>query len=123
MEKLLERLFVIPGVKRPFGLDVILDIVPVAGDIPAPLPPTEAQSARLTEFNRLSERMPPEARPAASAEVAANELFDGSQLPAGGSMQPVNCDVPALGGTLPKAGNDDPKRPCTVAELVRGNCR
>lgn len=35
MEKLLEHLFVIPGIKRPIGLDVILDLVPVAGDIAA----------------------------------------------------------------------------------------
>ena len=28
MEKLLERLFVIPGINRPIGLDVILDLVP-----------------------------------------------------------------------------------------------
>jgi len=35
MEKLLERLVVIPGVNRPVGLDVILDIVPVVGDIAA----------------------------------------------------------------------------------------
>jgi Domain of unknown function (DUF4112) len=33
MERLLERLFVIPGTKRSVGLDVILDVVPVAGDI------------------------------------------------------------------------------------------
>ena len=35
MEKLLERLFVIPGIRQPIGLDVILDLVPVAGDIAA----------------------------------------------------------------------------------------
>lgn len=35
MEKLLERLLVIPGIKQPIGLDVILDLVPVAGDIAA----------------------------------------------------------------------------------------
>jgi hypothetical protein len=35
MEKLLERLVVIPGINRPVGLDVILDIVPVVGDIAA----------------------------------------------------------------------------------------
>ena len=33
MEKLLERLFVIPGLNRPIGLDVILDVVPGVGDI------------------------------------------------------------------------------------------
>jgi hypothetical protein len=33
MEKLLERLFVIPGTNRQVGLDVILDLVPVVGDI------------------------------------------------------------------------------------------
>ncbi len=33
MEHLLERVVVIPGLNRPAGLDVILDIVPVAGDI------------------------------------------------------------------------------------------
>lgn len=31
MERLLERLIVIPGINRPLGLDVILDIVPFAG--------------------------------------------------------------------------------------------
>jgi hypothetical protein len=35
MEKVLERLFVIPGTKREVGLDVILDLVPVVGDIAA----------------------------------------------------------------------------------------
>ena len=35
MEKLLERLFVIPGTKQSVGLDAILDVVPVAGDIVA----------------------------------------------------------------------------------------
>jgi hypothetical protein len=35
MEKILERLFVIPGTKQPVGLDVILDLVPVVGDIAA----------------------------------------------------------------------------------------
>jgi hypothetical protein len=35
MEKLLERMFVIPGTKREVGLDVILDLVPVVGDAAA----------------------------------------------------------------------------------------
>ena len=35
MEKLLERLVVIPGINRPIGLDVILDLVPVVGDFAA----------------------------------------------------------------------------------------
>jgi hypothetical protein len=33
MEKLLERMFVIPGINKPVGLDVILDLVPGIGDI------------------------------------------------------------------------------------------
>ena len=33
MEKLLERMFVVPGINRPIGLDVVLDLVPVAGDV------------------------------------------------------------------------------------------
>ena len=33
MERLLERLFVIPGINKPVGLDVILDLVPGIGDI------------------------------------------------------------------------------------------
>jgi hypothetical protein len=33
MEHLLERLFVIPGINRPIGLDVILDLIPGVGDI------------------------------------------------------------------------------------------
>jgi len=35
MEKVLERLFVIPGTKQPVGLDAILDLVPVVGDVAA----------------------------------------------------------------------------------------
>lgn len=35
MEKLLERLAVIPGTRQTVGLDVILDLVPIAGDIAA----------------------------------------------------------------------------------------
>ena len=35
MEKLLERLFVIPGTKQSVGLDAILDLVPVVGDVAA----------------------------------------------------------------------------------------
>ncbi|WP_136163364.1 DUF4112 domain-containing protein [Sphingomonas flavalba] len=33
MEQLLERMFVIPGINRPVGLDVLLNIVPVVGDV------------------------------------------------------------------------------------------
>jgi hypothetical protein len=35
MERLLERMFVIPGTKQTVGLDVILDLVPIVGDIAA----------------------------------------------------------------------------------------
>ncbi len=35
MEKLLERLFVIPGINRPVGLDAVIGLVPVVGDIAA----------------------------------------------------------------------------------------
>jgi hypothetical protein len=37
MEALLERMFVVPGINRPIGLDVILDLVPVVGDLIAAL--------------------------------------------------------------------------------------
>ncbi|NIJ07131.1 hypothetical protein FHS31_000713 [Sphingomonas vulcanisoli] len=33
LERLLERLWVVPGINRPVGLDVALDIVPVVGDV------------------------------------------------------------------------------------------
>ena len=33
MERLLERMWIIPGINRPVGLDVVLDVVPVAGDL------------------------------------------------------------------------------------------
>lgn len=33
MERILERLFIIPGINRAVGLDVILDLVPGIGDI------------------------------------------------------------------------------------------
>ena len=35
LEKLLERMFVVPGLNRPIGLDVILDLVPIAGSTAA----------------------------------------------------------------------------------------
>lgn len=35
MEKILERLFVIPGINKPVGLDVVLDIVPGLGTVSA----------------------------------------------------------------------------------------
>jgi hypothetical protein len=35
MERLLERLFVIPGTRQSVGLDAILDVVPVVGDVAA----------------------------------------------------------------------------------------
>jgi hypothetical protein len=33
MEALLERLFVVPGINRPVGLDSIIGLVPVVGDV------------------------------------------------------------------------------------------
>ena len=33
MEHVLERLFVVPGIKRPVGLDVILDLLPQLPDV------------------------------------------------------------------------------------------
>ena len=35
MEKLLERMFVIPGINKPIGLDVLLDLIPGVGTISA----------------------------------------------------------------------------------------
>ena len=35
LERLMERMFVIPGINRPVGLDVILDLVPIAGSTAA----------------------------------------------------------------------------------------
>jgi hypothetical protein len=32
MEHLMERMFVVPGLNRPIGLDVILDLIPIVGD-------------------------------------------------------------------------------------------
>ncbi|HVF37610.1 MAG TPA: DUF4112 domain-containing protein [Sphingomicrobium sp.] len=35
MEKLLERMFIVPGINKPVGLDVILDLIPGVGTISA----------------------------------------------------------------------------------------
>ena len=35
LEKLMERMFVVPVLNRPIGLDVILDLVPIAGSTAA----------------------------------------------------------------------------------------
>lgn len=37
MEKVLERSFIVPGTKQQFGLDVLLDLIPVVGDVTAAL--------------------------------------------------------------------------------------
>ena len=37
MEKLLERMFVLPGTNRQIGLDVLLDMIPVIGPVSASL--------------------------------------------------------------------------------------
>lgn len=54
MERLLERLIVIPGIKRPVGLDVILDVVPIAGDVAAAVLGTymmwEARNLRMSKW-------------------------------------------------------------------------
>jgi filamentous hemagglutinin family protein len=95
---------------------------PVLGENPAPTTPSESQAARLTEFNRLSGRMPATAHPAESQAVADDALFDLSQVPAAAAMQPVNFDVAAPNSTQPKPANGGQRRRCTVADLVRGNC-
>jgi hypothetical protein len=33
LEKVLERSFTIPGTKQPFGLDAVVGLIPVAGDV------------------------------------------------------------------------------------------
>jgi hypothetical protein len=35
MEKILERMFIIPGINKPVGLDVLLDLVPGLGTVSA----------------------------------------------------------------------------------------
>jgi hypothetical protein len=54
MEQLLERVIVVPGLNRPIGLDVILDVVPVAGDIAAAALGTymlwEARNLRMSKW-------------------------------------------------------------------------
>ena len=35
MENLLERIVVVPGINKPIGLDVILDLIPGVGDVAA----------------------------------------------------------------------------------------
>ncbi|HWJ58227.1 MAG TPA: DUF4112 domain-containing protein [Sphingomicrobium sp.] len=35
MERVLERSFTVPGTKQTFGLDIILEVIPVVGDIAA----------------------------------------------------------------------------------------
>ena len=35
MERILERMFVVPGINKPIGLDVVLDLVPGIGTISA----------------------------------------------------------------------------------------
>jgi hypothetical protein len=35
IEQMLERMFVVPGINRPVGLDVLLGFIPVVGDIAA----------------------------------------------------------------------------------------
>jgi uncharacterized protein DUF4112 len=54
MERLLENLAIIPGTKQRVGLDVILDLVPVVGDIAAAALGTyivwEAKNLRMSKW-------------------------------------------------------------------------
>src|SRR3546814_18164148 len=57
MEHLLERLFVIPGINRPVGLDVILDLIPVVGGtVGAALGAWMAWEARNVGMTKLPAR-------------------------------------------------------------------
>ncbi len=55
LEKLMERMFVIPGINRPVGLDVILDLVPIAGSTAAAALGTymawEARNLGMSKFH------------------------------------------------------------------------
>ena len=65
MERVLEHIVTIPGIKRDVGLDVILDVVPVVGDIAAAalgsyivweaknLGMSKWQMARMSVFERI----------------------------------------------------------------------
>jgi hypothetical protein len=57
MEKLLERVVVLPGINRPIGLDVVLGLVPVIGDIAAAALGSyiiwEARNLGLSRFQML----------------------------------------------------------------------
>jgi hypothetical protein len=57
MEKVLERLFVIPGTKQQVGLDVVLDLVPVVGDIAAAVMGAyivwEAKNLGMSKFSKF----------------------------------------------------------------------
>jgi hypothetical protein len=57
MEKLLERVVRIPGINRPVGLDVMLGLVPVVGDIAAAALGSyiiwEARNLGLSKFQML----------------------------------------------------------------------
>jgi hypothetical protein len=54
LEKVMERLFVIPGTNRPIGLDVILDLIPIGGGlIAAGLGSYMAWEARNIGMSRL----------------------------------------------------------------------
>ncbi|WP_294239709.1 DUF4112 domain-containing protein [uncultured Sphingomonas sp.] len=57
MERLLERVVVLPGINRPIGLDVVLGLVPVVGDIAAAALGSyiiwEARNLGLSKFQML----------------------------------------------------------------------
>ena len=57
LEKLLEGLFIIPGINRRIGLDVILDMLPIAGDTIATILGAymvwEARNLKMSKFTIL----------------------------------------------------------------------
>ncbi|MDQ1231412.1 MULTISPECIES: DUF4112 domain-containing protein [unclassified Sphingomonas] len=57
MEAMLERVVVLPGINRPIGLDVVLGLVPVVGDIAAAALGSyiiwEARNLGLSKFQML----------------------------------------------------------------------
>lgn len=54
MERLLERSFTLPGTRQQFGLDVILEVIPIVGDVAATALGTymlwEARNLRMSKW-------------------------------------------------------------------------
>jgi hypothetical protein len=89
---------------------------------PAFVPPVQSQNARLAEFNRLGDTLPSGGSNGTQTELVSNELYIVSASESVQLTQTVGFNPSTPAPTVSAPSGNLPKRPCTVAALLRQGC-